>query len=167
MTQSATNPVDDAGEIDRIIQEIESMEKEMDNVKAAPATKASPVAPTNSAQPEALPEPVPASTSEHTPVERDVFEEALAESSTAKVVPIRDLGVEATEHMDSSFGGSGLSGASVGSGGLALKVGGCSTISLEFEQDGVRIALRLESETLSISTDAGAEFRVPLKRKAA
>lgn len=50
-----------------------------------------------------------------------------------------------------------------GGGGLAMRVGGCQAISLEFEQNGVRVTLTLEKDTLAISTDSGAEFRVPLR----
>jgi hypothetical protein len=53
-----------------------------------------------------------------------------------------------------------------GDGGLSMKIGGCTEVSLEFTRAGVTVSLSCTDDGLCITTDAGAEFRLPFKRTA-
>ena len=53
------------------------------------------------------------------------------------------------------------------SGNLAMKIGGCATISLEFERAGLTVSFECTETGLTITTDQGAEFRIPFMAKAA
>ena len=146
--QTTSVTQDDGAEIDRIMQEIEELEKKMDEVDAE--TQAS------------KPEPV---------------ETSSTSQGGDNVIPLRGAldGLEATSDeslaetdavpaADEPLMKSGSDGA--GDGALALKVGGCTEISLEFARAGVTITLSCTADSLSISTDQGAEFRIPFKAAA-
>ncbi len=160
-------------EIEKILAEIEGIESKTATATTAettPDTSAHALAPQNPS------EPVDTATN------AEIFDHETegAASPNAKVIPIKNTKI-ATEslvetdahvvHPDplafetttTPAGDTHGYEQSFGGGGLALKVGGCAAISLEFEQNGTRVILTLEKDTLAISTDSGAEFRIPLK----
>lgn len=51
-------------------------------------------------------------------------------------------------------------------GSFSLKVGECTQLNLEFEQAGIIVTVAYSPEALTIFTNQGAEFRVPFKRAA-
>ena len=148
MTQSAKSPQapDDSGEIDRIIQEIEEMEKSIDEVQPKAAETAKVVPLRAETPPAATAEAEPAAPSLKDPIG---FDQALA------VATAREEGDGDTSGM-----------AATGDGSLALSVGGCTNITLEFTQSGMTVTLRYENDALVIKTDSGAEFRVPFRKAA-
>lgn len=190
----AQGSAQDSEDIDKIIQEIEGMEKELDNVSAtlpkdvekqildtagaASAASAAdpvgtPVAPVAPAAPTA-PAPVPSVAKSPATTTTPSAAETAAPSFLNVVslhppkveTPVTESLAESDAVMATHEPLAFERGAS-GEGNLGLKVGGCTSISLEFEQAGMRISLRLEGDTLSISTENGAEFRLPLRRAAA
>ncbi len=149
MTQSASSPKsqDESGEIDRIIQEIEQMEKSIDDVQPKPAEVAKVVPILRSVEAEVT----EATSGPTTPAKDPIgFDQALA-AATAREEGDGDVTSGAT---------------AAGEGNLALSVGGCTSISLEFAQSGMKVTLRYEDDALVIKTDGGAEFRVPFRKAA-
>lgn len=150
-------------EIDRIMREIEDLEKKMDT------------APEQEGQAEST-TPRASAESEHEPVEK----ESLVEDSqdTSKVVPMRPqvnpqvnrmmtdtlAETDAVPPRDEPLMRSDESAAR--DGGLSLKIGGCTEVNLEFVRAGVSVNLECSDDGLRITTDQGAEFRIPFKRTA-
>lgn len=124
---------DDAGEIDRIMKEIEELEKNME-------TAAEPAGNVVSLRPETVPSAA-----------MDAAD-SLVESDA---VPPTDEPLIKSEQTPA------------GEGSLSLKVGGCAEVNLEFSQAGVAVTLHCDAEGLSITTDQGAEFRIPFTKKVA
>lgn len=183
---TAKKSTDDSGEIDRIIQEIEEMEKGMDQSPAeavSASAEETPDAAPEGVDLEGIVEDIPPEASEET---NDDFEK-LSNASTGandgpafnreKVVPLRAVPQlqEADLEAESPSTGSSAPGVNFDSiasnpsegGGLALRVAGCTNIALEFTHNGLSVSLRLEEDVLAITTDNGAEFRIPIKRQAA
>lgn len=159
---NAPAKADEGEEIDRIMKEIEDLEKKMDSAPAeaeaaasAPAPKAT--APAKSAADVAPEEDDQAPAGEEEDVEDNVVPmrpasphtESLAETDA---VPPRDEPLVRAESDESNT--------------LALKVGGCTEVNLEFARAGVTITLECTDDGLKISTNQGAEFRLPFKRTA-
>lgn len=132
----------DGEEIDRIMKEIEDLEKKMD----APA-EAEAAAPAPAAEPE-------------------------AEAPQAKVVQMRPVSAADTIAETDAVPAPDeplfkeTAGHSTGDGGLSMKIGGCTEVSLEFTRAGMSVSLSCTDEALTITTDQGAEFRIPFKRGA-
>lgn len=135
---------DEAAEIDRIMKEIEELEKKMD----------SPELPKDIAS---EPQPLPRM-------------DTPAASEDAKVVPFRSA-VETMAETDAVpvedaplMKGGQEAGA--GSGSLSLKIGGCTDVALEFTKASTTVYVSYNDDGLRISTDQGAEFKIPFKRVA-
>lgn len=135
-------PNGEGEEIDRIMKEIEDLEKKMDDQPDAEAATAN--------EPES--------------------------TQSAKVVPLRSgMDTMAASPMDSLAETDAVpapdeplfkESSSVAEGGLSLKIGGCADVSLEFARAGMSVTLSCTDEALTITTDQGAEFRIPFKRGA-
>ena len=54
-----------------------------------------------------------------------------------------------------------------GNGNLSLKIGGCAEVQLEFERGGITVTFQCSDTGLTITTDQGAEFRIPFNTRAA
>ncbi|MGE4234209.1 MAG: hypothetical protein AB7F43_12845 [Bacteriovoracia bacterium] len=135
-------------EIDRIIKEIEDLEKSIDDgeeknegTQSAADTIESEVALETSA-PEAAAEPAP---KKHL--------RAVPTSTSTASTP-------ATE-ASSSASSSTASDASLG-----LKVDGCTAVTLDFSLSGTQVSLVCDGESLRITTESGAEFNIPLRKAA-
>lgn len=158
----ATGHADEGEEIDRIMKEIEDLEKKMDTEPAAEAS-----AP---AKATATPTAAPAAGGALDNLDESVFE------PPSKVVPMRPSLVARSDESGESLAETDAvpardeplvrSGASSGDGGLSLKIGGCTEVNLEFTRSGMSVSLSCSDEGLVISTDQGAEFRIPFKRSA-
>lgn len=138
----AGTPNGEGEEIDRIMKEIEDLEKKMDApAEQQPEAQAAAQAdsPADTAQGAKVVQMRPAQTGADTLAETDA-------------VPAPD---EPLFKEQSS---------SAGDGGLSMKIGGCTEVSLEFSRAGMSVTLSCNDEALTISTDQGAEFRIPFKR---
>lgn len=135
--KNAASPAagDEGGEIDRIMKEIEELERKMDTTGGEEAQAPQKVV---SIRPAA-------------PAEEPPHRESLAESDA---VPASREPLMRT------------SSASSGGGALGLRIGGCAEISLEFTRSGMTVTLSCTDDVLMITTDQGAEFRIPFKRAA-
>lgn len=129
-TQPETQAADEAGEIDRIMQEIEDLEKKMD---------------------------AGSDMSNETENNKVV---ALHQKSEGESLAETDAVPPADEPLMKA------DTLSEGNGGLSLKIGGCSEVSLEFSRAGISVTLTCNDENLCITTDQGAEFRIPFNRAA-
>jgi hypothetical protein len=123
-------------EIDRIMKEIEDLEKRMDE-DAPQAEGAEPKYehPTDGGKVVSL---------------RPEVTDTMAETDA---VPAADEPLVRESH-------------STGDGGLNMKIAGCAELSLEFTRAGITVSLSCTDDGLCITTDAGAEFRLPFKRTA-
>lgn len=137
----AGNPAGEGEEIDRIMKEIEDLEKKMDTPaeQHAEAQAAAP-AQADVAQGAKVVQMRPAQTGAETLAETDA-------------VPAPDEPLFKEQ-----------AGSSTADGGLSMKIGGCTEVSLEFSRAGMSVTLSCTDEALTISTDQGAEFRIPFKR---
>jgi hypothetical protein len=176
MTQGAKKTEEtqaESGDIDRIIQEIEEMEKSLDSTpQTADATDEAVASESleesgseesnNVVALKARQADAEAHTSVDSPVSSggalDTFDQALKEA-TARGEDSRNAALRA-----SSDRGSPAVGRSTGD--LSLAVSGCSSITLDFSRAGIQVTLSCDEEGLCISTDNGAEFRVPFRRAA-
>jgi hypothetical protein len=169
MVRSDKNPLAEAGttganegeEIDRIMKEIEDLEKRMDTTDEEPAAEGAKSAPAPVAKVEAEP-------SQHAE-DDDEVESPLAPEPTAKVVPMRPNvhdSLAETDAVPARDEPLMRSESSPGEGGLALKIGGCTEVNLEFTRSGISVSLSCTNDALTITTDQGAEFRIPFKRTA-
>ncbi len=157
---------DEGEEIDRIMKEIEDLEKKMDTSPdssgAEPESETQAVKQNNTV---AAAEPNPETESEDEPQEFDT----LSPEPRSKVVPMRPSIVESLAETDAvPARDEPLVRAtdSQGDGGLSLKIGGCADVNLEFTRSGMSVSLSCTDEGLVIRTDQGAEFRIPFKRTA-
>lgn len=151
----------DGDEIDRIMKEIEDLEKKID----VPSAKTDVPTPEVSAEVS-----TETKTQDNAPLQTEAPEESVIEPDLAKVVPIRPTMGESMAESDAVRVNDEplmkTESETQESGSLGLKVGGCATVSLEFEKAGVVIRLTCSDSGLVISTDQGAEFRIPLKSAA-
>ncbi len=157
----------DEQEIDRIMREIEELEKKVDETVSASNDS------TNTSATQAVAQPI----------KSEPVKEA---NNVDNVIPFKGLTtVEATKQEDSTEPNfesmaesdaipvhneplmKGLPGMNNANGNLSLKVGGCTEVTLEFEQAGMVVTFQCSEEGLKISTDQGAEFRVPFTKKEA
>lgn len=158
MTGDAPGRADEGEEIDRIMKEIEDLEKKMDTGAPEPAEAAA----------------APAASAES--AEEAEAEEAEAESpfgaETGKVVPMRHAAAPVAESLAETDAvpprNEPLMRASndAGDSGLSMKIGGCTEVNLEFTRSGITVALSCNEDALVITTDQGAEFKIPFKRSA-
>ena len=161
-------------EIDRIMKEIEDLEKKMEspteldkNAEGQSALQevekemASAAAEESVASTESEPEGTPEAS------------EPFLEEEVSNVVELRrnatvqetDSLVE-TDALPPQSDAPLFQGASETAGSLGLKVGGCQEITLEFSRAGLAVSLTCTDEELKIRTDQGAEFRLPFKKAA-
>lgn len=162
MTQSksgAAKSVEDSQEIDRIIQEIEQMEKSIDQVEAQTPEPAK-VVPIRAAEatPSSATDVTETSASEATALDGESEGVEAPSSTVSDPIGFDKVLKAATERAATS--------TSPGEGDLSLSVGGCSTITLEFGRAGSRVTLSCDDDQLTITTDTGAEFRVPFRKTA-
>lgn len=142
------SPADENEEIDRIMKEIEDLEKKMDS---APEPTVSEAAPAPAEPPMDSPvEPDPTPTAKVVSLRPAPVAESMAETDAVPVVD-EPMMRSTTATADSS---------------LSMKIGGCAEVSLEFTRSGMTVTLACGDEGLSITTDSGAEFRIPFKRDA-
>lgn len=157
--QANTDP-NETEEIDRIMKEIEDLEKKMD----APAENTEKPATLERAAAES---PV-ASIKDEAPMESD----SIPSARVVALRPDRPDRPEVTESMAETDAVPALDEPLLrdsqdnGSAGLAMKVGGCTEVSLEFTRAGMTVSLSCTENGLCITTDQGAEFRIPFKRGA-
>ncbi|MBI3557150.1 MAG: hypothetical protein HY074_12875 [Deltaproteobacteria bacterium] len=152
---------DEGEEIDRIMKEIEDLEKKMDTSP----TDAGEVETGKQNNPVAASEPNPETEQEEQPEEQEHF----TSRPSSKVVPMRPSVVESLAETDAvPARDEPLMHPSDthGDGGLSLKIGGCADVNLEFTRSGMSVSLSCSDEGLTIRTDQGAEFRIPFKRTA-
>lgn len=148
---------DDHEEIDRIMQEIENLEKKMDESTSGPEASAT---------------PAEASSEGSGSVESSSPEESVepsGEEAGGKVIAFRgQSGGESMAETDAVPASNEplMRGVSDPEGGLSLRVGGAAEVTLEFSKAGVTVSLACTDEGLTISTDQGAEFRIPFRRAA-
>ena len=150
----ATTP-EEAAEIDRIMKEIEDLEKNMDSPSEADLQPAERTA-------AKADEPAIDPVSEVA----DIIEANGAEE--AKVVPIRPVTeslaeTDAVPVVDAPLVNHGANPAT---GNLSLKIGGLTEVALEFSHADTTVYFAYNDEGLKITTDQGAEFRIPYKRAA-
>ncbi|MBI3543027.1 MAG: hypothetical protein HY075_07120 [Deltaproteobacteria bacterium] len=141
-------------EIDRIMKEIEDLEKKMDTTGEEETVA-------KRTEPEAT-----AVAETETTEADDATEDDL---HTSKVVPMRPALADTLAETDAvPARDEPLVRAGDGSeaGGLSLRIGGCTEVNLEFTRAGVSVQLSCSDDGLSITTDQGAEFRIPFKRSA-
>ncbi len=133
---------EEAAEIDRIMEQIEDLEKKMETEPAVtPDAKVIPMHPAERRDTSGAVE----SQTAH----------SISESLVETDAPLTEKG-PLLQNIDTV----------AGDGSLSLKVGQCSEISLEFARSGITITLSYNEDGLCISTDQGAEFRLPLKKAA-
>lgn len=172
MTQSNGAAAQDNAEIDRIIQEIENMERQMDQAEQGSSPAALPTSAEAVSQVSPAPTPVsspaPALAAAPTWSEQP---EAAAEEATPGPALKRLLDAENEQDNVIPFKEPEPLGTSLdtdsGEGALSLKVGGSTTIHLEFDRGGTRVSLRCDQDALTITAGGGAEFRIPLHKRAA
>jgi hypothetical protein len=162
-----TGHADEGEEIDRIMKEIEDLEKKMDTEPVAEAS-APAKAPATATTPATTAAPPTGGALD------DLDDSVFAESS--KVVPMRPPVATRSDDVGESLAETDAvpardeplvkNGSSSGDGGLSLKIGGCTEVNLEFTRSGMSVSLSCSDEGLVISTDQGAEFRIPFKRSA-
>jgi hypothetical protein len=155
----------DEAEIDRIIKEIEDLEKKMDE-------------PHDSSPQGVIDGDEPVMTAEATSGEEDDAA-AGAEVPGAQLYALPQA--QDAESDEGSGGGDSLaetdavpasrepllrSDSSDSAGSLGLKIAGCTEVSLEFARGGLEVTLVCDADGLSIRTDQGAEFRIPFKKAA-
>lgn len=128
----------EGGEIDRIMQEIEDLEKKMDNGSDM----------SNNAESGKV---VSLHSTSLATAESLDTSESLAETDA---VPAADEPLLGQNEFPA------------GDGGLSLKIGGCAEVALEFSRAGVTVTLTCSQENLTITTDQGAEFKIPFNRAA-
>lgn len=183
-TVAATGRADEGEEIDRIMKEIEDLEKKMDGDPSQAEAAAPAAAPTPVAQAAPPPAPAPVAPSPELSAGTDPNRGALASSDedphplappAAKVLPMRPQAQSNSVSHDSLAETDAVpardeplmrSDSSPGDGGLALKIGGCTEVNLEFTRSDISVSLSCTDEALVISTNQGAEFRIPFKRAA-
>jgi hypothetical protein len=159
-------------EIDRIMKEIEDLEKKMEspteldkNAEGQSALQEVEKEMTSVAEAVASAE----TESEATPETPEPF----LEEEVSNVVELRrnaavqesDSLVE-TDAVPPQSDAPLFQGSTEASGSLGLKVGGCQEITLEFSRAGLAVSLTCTDEELKIRTDQGAEFRLPFKKAA-
>lgn len=152
---SSSNSPKEEAEIDRIIKEIEDLEKKMDSADTEPTSDAGASAEAES----------------NTESSGESIEEP---NESAKVYPIHSNAstqsdsesLAETDAVPASQEPLLQGGNADGGGSLAMKIGGCTEVSLEFSKAGLQVTLTCNDEVLCITTDQGAEFRVPLKKVA-
>jgi hypothetical protein len=160
-----TSPASNEGEeIDRIMKEIEDLEKKMDATSNEQDTTT--VTAENGSTEDGLldPEPVapvvkPTAKSEKVVALRPTFTASGNTSDVGESLAESDAVPASQEPLMREH-------ASAPEGGLALKIGGCTDVSLEFARAGMTVTLSCNDQGLCISTDQGAEFRIPFKRTA-
>src|SRR5579871_6821097 len=157
-------------EIDRIMKEIEDLEKRMDTEPAAEDVEEQQLPAPDLARETAI---AAASRYEDQDQEKEEDEPEQPVASTpppSKVLPMRPSFSESLAETDAVPARDeplvrGSQGAAA-DGGLSLKIGGCADVRLEFSRAGFSVTLSCDNEALSITTDQGAEFRIPFKRSA-
>ena len=148
---------DDNGEIDKIMQEIEDLEKKMDETSVE-------------AKDDASGQDVDADNVVNLRDDSDI-EDAPTEETVNAHGPLDEVDAEdltSSDLEDSDSDATPIRRNSSGSSnnGLSLHVGEVSNISLEFARHGMTVSLSCTDDGLVIKTDQGAEFRVPFKRAA-
>lgn len=135
-------PNGEGEEIDRIMKEIEDLEKKMDDEPGAEQVASG--GESNVAQ-----------GSNVVPMRSGM--DAMANSSVESLAE-----TDAVPAPDEPL----FKDATAADGGLSLKIGGCADVSLEFTRAGMSVTLSCTDDGLTITTDQGAEFRIPFKRGA-
>ena len=159
---------DEGEEIDRIMKEIEDLEKKMDSSPAEedPANETN--VGSSALGSNALGSNALASAESNPETDPDEPENVDSEPSS-KVVPMRPSIVESLAETDAVPARDEpmvRGNESSGDGGLSLKIGGCADVNLEFTRSGMSVSLSCTDDGLVIRTDQGAEFRIPFKRTA-
>ena len=132
-TEATAASAEESGEIDKIMQEIEDLEKKMDDGSDM----------SNDAEAGKVVEL------------RKKTDSSVSESmAETDAVPASDEPLMMKDENTAV------------DGGLALKIGGCSEVSLEFSRAGITVTLTCDQENLCITTDQGAEFKIPFNRAA-
>jgi hypothetical protein len=188
MVQGGKNPAgtapqangQESEEIDRIMKEIEDLEKKMDS--PTDPQSLTPETPTAEAQTTKVDSGEKESAISgfggemttdkgNAPSQADFEEAEVAAAASDKVVPFRgaSAAIESLAESDAVP----VEDAplihdtnSEADGGLSLKIGGCAEVALEFTRAGMTVSLSCTDEGLTITTDQGAEFRIPFKRAA-
>lgn len=135
-------------DIDKIMKEIEDLEKNMTgSSQSAPA---------------AATEPMAQNTTETTPTDN------VLSLKVKKATPVvEEVSMVETDAVPVTNEPLFKSSSSTGDGNMSLKIGGCADVSLEFEKSGMTVTLSYSDSGLVITTDQGAEFRIPFNKKAA
>jgi|GEM_PF-1695451 len=165
--KEVAQPQDDTGEIDRIMKEIEELEKNMGAAPAAAPAAGPVVAPEAAVAPAPVKDaatqepvaPVSAETNEDDNMHHNVVP-LHADSGDSESLVESDAVLTNNEPLmksDSQYEGDGA---------LALKVGGCAEVQLEFTRAGVAVTLHCSDDGLSITTDQAAEVPIPFRNAA-
>lgn len=143
-TAAVNTATDENNEIDRIMKEIEDLEQNLDE----PAVDAAP--------------PTPEAKIENNATGDKMSTEPEKNENENNVVAIRPksgfdeafeaTGTDSVENEESYASESGT---------LSLKVGGATEVNLSFEKAGVAVSFSCTDDGLVITTDQGAEFRIP------
>lgn len=135
----------DEHEIDKIMKEIEDLEKGMEADAPAPEAKVDEA-------PQAASDNVVALHPNNSEEQAGYTEGSLVESDC---VPVSQEPLMKSEDTMNE------------NGNLSLKIGGCAEVSLEFERAGMIVTFQCSEDGLTITTDQGAEFRIPFAKKEA
>ncbi len=138
-------------DIDKIMKEIEDLEKNMST--------------TSQSTPAAATETQSSAITETTPTDNVVPLKAKKTTPVVEEVSMVESDAVPPPSSEPLFKSS--SSYSSGDGNMSLKIGGCADVSLEFEKAGMTVKLTYSDTGLVISTDQGAEFRIPFNKKAA
>lgn len=165
----------DSEEIDRIMKEIEDLEKNMDSETDAVQQKAE----AEASEAEKLAKGTDhdaGQQGEATTISDDTNQElaGIMAEQPSNVIPMNrntDMQTESLAETDAVPASDeplmkAPSNVGAADGALSLKIGGCAEVALEFERAGMAVKLSCTDQGLTITTDSGAEFRVPFKQAA-
>jgi len=124
-------------EIDRIMKEIEELEKKVDEPTQSNVARNENIS--SSAQ--------------------NTVENSNADFK-GNVIPLRESMIE-TDAVLASNEPLFKPTQSTAQGSLGLKINGCTEVSLEFEKAGMTVSFQCTDSGLTITTDQGAEFKIP------
>ncbi len=175
MSNASSQTITDQTEIERIMKEIEDLERKLSPDSTPPpnaAVASEPVVAKTEAEP---PPPPPPALEPLAPTLAAVPPPAPPEPSEADadaiaVTPINTPTFHTQETTmtpntpnlsDDLLTSASFESPLAGDGSLGLKVSGCTEIQLEFARAGVSVSLFCTDTGLVIRTDQGAEFKVP------
>lgn len=181
MSNASSQTITDQTEIERIMKEIEDLERKL-SPESTPAPSTTTTPEPAALSPEPTPPPPPPATEPTAPTltavappppptasPQDVSESLAEAIAVTPITPTFNTQENTmspntpnlSDETESLLTSTSFESPLAGDGSLGLKVSGCTEIQLEFARAGVSVSLFCTDTGLVIRTDQGAEFKVP------